>query len=124
MKRLLAVFPGACLVTLVPCFAGSTPPGSNDAVEIPAGTEIAIRTNETIDSRAAREGQTFSAVVDRDVARSSGETLIPKGSDASMILRRVSAGGTTGSPELTLDLESVTVHGRRYVVSTADVERR
>jgi len=40
-----------------------------------------------------------------------------------MILRRVSAGGTTGSPELTLDLESVTVHGRRYVVSTADIER-
>ena len=39
MKRLLAVFPGACLVTLVPCFAGSTPPGSNDAVEIPAGTK-------------------------------------------------------------------------------------
>jgi outer membrane lipoprotein SlyB len=35
----------------------------------------------------------------------------------------MSSGGTTSSPELALDLQSVMVNGRGYLVSTADVER-
>jgi hypothetical protein len=90
---------------------------------VPAGTELAIRTNEAIDSKTAKAGQTFSAVVQQEVPGSSGEILIPKGSDASLILREVSGGGTTGSPELTLDLASVTIRGQRFVVSTSDLEQ-
>jgi len=93
-------------------------------VVLPTGTEISIRTNETIDSRNDRVGQTFNAQVAQDVLGSSGEVLIPKGSDASLILRQISSGGTTGSPELALDLDSMTVQGRRYTVSTTDLEKR
>ncbi len=93
-------------------------------VVLPTGTEIAIRTNETIDSRNARVGQTFNAQVAQDVLGSSGEVLIPKGSDASLILRELSSGGKTGTPELALDLDSMTVQGRRYTVSTTDLEKR
>jgi len=93
-------------------------------VVLPTGAEIAIRTNETIDSRNARVGQTFNAQVAQDVLGSSGEVLILKGSDASLILRQISSGGTTGSPELALDLDSMTVQGRRYTVSTTDLEKR
>ncbi len=93
-------------------------------VVLPTGTEIAIRTNETIDSRNARVRQTFNAQVAQDVLGSSGEVLIPKGSDASLILRELSSGGKTGSPELALDLDSMTVQGRRYTVSTTDLEKR
>ena len=93
-------------------------------VVLPTGTEISIRTNETIDSRNARVGQTFNAQVAQDVLGSSGEVLIPKGSDASLILRELSSGGKTGSPELALDLDSMTVQGRRYTVSTTDLEKR
>jgi len=93
-------------------------------VVLPTGAEIAIRTNETIDSRNARVGQTFNAQVAQDVLGSSGEVLIPKGSDASLILRELSSGGKTGSPELALDLDSMTVQGRRYTVSTTDLEKR
>jgi len=93
-------------------------------VTVPAGTPISVRTNEAVDSRNASEGQTFSAVVVDDVKGSSGEILIPKNSDAQLVIRKVATGGTTGSPELTLDLNSVTVNGRNYIVSTADVNKQ
>src|SRR4029077_10230860 len=35
-----------------------------------------------------------------------------------------SAGGMTGSPGLMLDVQAITVAGRRYVVSTADLQQR
>src|SRR2546428_5187666 len=91
---------------------------------IPAGTGVSVRTNEAIDSRNASEGQTYSAIVVDDVKGSSGEILVPKNSDAQLVIRKVATGGTTGSPELTLDLNSVTVNGRRYMVSTADVSKK
>jgi len=93
-------------------------------VTIPAGTAVSVRTNEAVDSRTASEGQAYSAMVVDDVKGSSGEILVPKNSDAQLIIRKVDTGGTTGSPELTLDLNSVTVNGRRYMVSTADVSKK
>jgi outer membrane lipoprotein SlyB len=93
-------------------------------VTVPAGTAISVRTNEAVDSRNASEGQTFSAVVVDDVKGSSGEILIPKNSNAQLLIRKVATGGTTGSPELTLDLNSVSVNGRNYIVSTADVSKK
>jgi len=105
-----------------------TPSGSQantvSDVTVPAGTAISVRTNEAVDSRNASEGQTFSAAVVDDVKGSSGEILIPKNSDAQLVIRKVATGGTTGSPELTLDLNSVTVNGRNYIVSTADVSKK
>jgi hypothetical protein len=96
---------------------------SDSAYELPAGSEVAVRTNEAIDSNTATEGRTYSAVVDREVTDSSGRVVIPRGSDAELVIRSMSSGGTTSSPELALDLQSVMVNGRRYLVSTADVER-
>ena len=130
--------PRKLLLTLVLCSwiaAGSlaygqygTPSGTQaNAVSdltIPAGTGVSVRTNEAIDSRNAAEGQTYSAIVVDDVKGSSGEILVPKNSDAQLVIRKVATGGTTGSPELTLDLNSVTVNGRRYMVSTADVSKK
>jgi len=33
----------------------------------------------------------------------------------------MSSGGATGSPEMTLDLQSISVDGRRYLISTTDL---
>ncbi len=89
---------------------------------VPSGTEISVRTNETIDSRTTHAGQTFSAVVEQDITDDSGRVAIPRGSDAQVVLRKVSGGGL-GSGEMTLDLHSVTVGGRRYMVGTSDIEK-
>jgi hypothetical protein len=90
---------------------------------VPEGTEIVVRTNEAIDSTTANEGLSFSGTVQNAVLTADGETLIPKGSDASLVVRRLSTGGTTGSPEVALGLESINLQGQRYFVNSETVER-
>ena len=48
--------------------------------------------------------------------------IIPESSSAQLMIRNVSSGGVTGSPEMVLDVHSLTVHGRKYLVSTTDLE--
>jgi hypothetical protein len=91
--------------------------GHMERVVLPAGSELAIMTNERIDSRDVVDGQTFAAQVNEDIRNSDGSIAIPRGSDANLITRRVEGNG-----DLTLDVQSITVGGRRYRVSTADQE--
>ena len=95
----------------------------NEAV-IPSGAELAIRTSEPINSRSAQVDQTFDAQVDRDVLGDAGQVLIPRGSDARLVIRRINNGGSTGTPEMTLDLESVRMDGRRYLIDASDVDEK
>ena len=88
-----------------------------ERVVIPAGTEIALLTNQSIDSRDVVPGQTFSAQTSEDVRDSDGLVAIPRGSDASLVTRRTEDNG-----DITLDVESIVVGGRRYRVSTEDQE--
>ncbi len=90
---------------------------------VPTGAAIAVQTNEAIDSTSARANQKFSGTVQQDVMGSNGEVLIPKGSPAELVVRQVSSGGTTGSPEVTLDLSSIEIGGHRYVVSSKDLQQ-
>ena len=87
----------------------------------PAGTELVVRTVETIDSQNAGADQTFSAIVEQDVRDESARVIIPERSSAQLVIRQLSSGGKTGSPEIVLDVQSITVDGRRYIVSTTDV---
>jgi hypothetical protein len=88
-----------------------------ERVVLPVGTEVALRTNQRIDSRDVVQGQTFSAQIAEDIRDTDGSIAIPRGSDASLITRRLEGGG-----DITLDVESITVGGRRYRVSTSDQE--
>jgi hypothetical protein len=91
--------------------------GRMEQVVLPAGTELAILTNERIDSRDVVEGQTFAAQINEDIRNSDGSIAIPRGSDASLITRRVEGNG-----DLTLDVQSISVGGQRYRVSTTEQE--
>jgi hypothetical protein len=77
---------------------------------VPAGTEIVVRTNEAVDAKHPTDSRIYSAVVDRDVLDTSGRVIIPRGSDAELIMRDAS------DTDVVVDLESVNVNGRRYVV--------
>ena len=96
---------------------------SNAPWTLPAGAQIAVRTNESIDSERATDGQTFSGVIAQDVNDANGNLLIPRGSDARLVIRNVATGGVTGSPTLALDLQSVQVNGQTYTVSTSDIQQ-
>ena len=102
--------------------ASSTPVGAYKI--IPSGTELALRTNETIDSRTAATGQKFSAVMYRDVLDSSGALAISKGSDAELVIRSTAGGSMTTTSSLVLDVDTVTVAGKRHLVSTGDVQQK
>jgi hypothetical protein len=97
--------------------------GSSRRIEtLPSGTELTVRTAEDIDSSTAVVNQTFSAIVERDIHGESADVIIPAGSHAVLVVRQISSGGTTGSPDIVLDMQSMTVSGRRYLVSTADLK--
>lgn len=92
---------------------------------LPAGTEITVMANQEIDSKTANEGQVFPADVAENVTNASGQVIIPKGSEAELVIRNAESNGTvSGSSDLVLDLQSVKVGGRRYTVSTEDVEQK
>jgi hypothetical protein len=91
---------------------------------LPAGTELAIRANETIDSKVAKENQTFSGEFAQEILGSSGAVIIPKATPAELVIRKVSAGGITSSPEMMLDVQALTLAGHRYLVSTTDIQQK
>jgi hypothetical protein len=89
-------------------------------LDAPAGTELVVRTVEVMDSRNSAVDQTFAAIFEHDVTNAAGRTIVPKNASAQLVIRQISTGGATGSPEMALDIRSITVEGRRYLVSTAD----
>jgi hypothetical protein len=90
-------------------------------LQAPAGTELVVRTVETIDSRNAGANQIFSGIVEQAVTDGSRQVIIPERSSAQLMIRQMSSGGATGSPEMVLDVQSITIAGRRYLVSTEDM---
>ncbi|MCU1342327.1 MAG: hypothetical protein JWN92_1750 [Candidatus Acidoferrum typicum] len=60
-----------------------------ERVILPAGTELALMTNQRIDSREVVKGQTFSAQIAEDIRDTEGSFSIPRGSDASLFSRGV-----------------------------------
>ncbi len=94
----------------------------HDWTVLPADSRISVRTDQRIDASNAVEGRTFPATVVDDIADESGQLVIPRGSPATLIVRGVSESGTFTSGNLVLDLDSIRVNGRRYVVNTADME--
>lgn len=92
---------------------------------VPAGSEVSVRTNEAIDSGTAAEGQTFDAQVTRDVIDGSGAVVIPRGSQASIVIKSASKGGRfRGASDLVLDMQSLNINGRPYAIETADITQK
>ena len=88
---------------------------------IPAGTNVSVRTEETIDSAHAAEGQTYAAEIARDVRDSAGDTVIPRGANAQLLIRSAAKGGHfRGASDLVVDLASISVGGQRYEVQSSD----
>lgn len=92
------------------------------ALVIPPGANLEVRNQSAIDSRTAAPGQTYAGVVARDVMDSEGRVAIPRGSDATLVVRDVSdQGRIKGRSELVLDVGSVAIGGRTYRLETSSV---
>ncbi len=88
---------------------------SNRGVDrVPTGTEIAVRTNEAIDARHPSDSRIYQAQVERDVMDRNGRVVIPRGSNAELIMRNATEN------DIVVDLESITVNGQRYTVDSQE----
>jgi hypothetical protein len=92
---------------------------------LPVGTKVPVRTEETIDSANAVEGQTFAAEITDDVVDANGDVVVPRGANAQIVIRSASKGGRfKGTSDLVLDLQSISVGGKEYLVSTTDLQQK
>jgi hypothetical protein len=77
---------------------------------VPEGTEIKVRTDTAIPAKPAPNAR-YSASISKDVTDSSGNVIIPRGARARLVAIPSEDGKDTN-----LDLQSVSIHGRRYLL--------
>ena len=75
---------------------------------IDAETMLKVRTSQAIDVKNA-DGLIYKGTIEEDVLDRNGDVAIPEGSTVELMARK-------NADEMTLDLESVTINGRRYAV--------
>jgi len=83
---------------------------------IPAGARIPVRLDQSIDVRVPSDGRIFTGSISEDVMSPSGNVMIPRGARAELIVQNLSEG------EGTVDLESISFEGRRYMVDAEKYE--
>ena len=93
----------AALLFLLP-LAGVT--GAQSGGTIDSGMNIAVRTNEEINVSKS-DGRVYSGEVEEDVRDTRGQVALPRGSHVELMVRSVADN------EYSVDLESVSVDGRR-----------
>jgi hypothetical protein len=93
-------------------------------VTVEAGTSLAVRLVDGLDSETAQPGQTFRATLDSPLAV-DGEVVIPEGYDVQgHVVEVQSAGKFQGRSVLALQLDRIQVGNRHYTVSTTEYRRQ
>src|SRR5262249_30864152 len=80
---------------------------------IDAGTTIAVRTNDDINTNKS-DGRVYSGYVDQDVRDRAGNIAIPQGSDVELLVKRAS------NDDLVIDVDAISVGGHRFSVETQE----
>ena len=83
------------------------------AATVLPGTEIRVRSDSGINVSSWDRGRIYPGYVASDVYTADGDVAIPQGAYAELIVRQIGPG------QLALDLESISVNGRRYVMDAA-----
>lgn len=102
-KRLLAI--SFALLLAVPAFAQQV---------VSSGSELTLRTDTAIKVDPANVGKAYTATVMQDVMDQQGKVAIPRNSRARLAVVRAGDGGK----DVALDLQSVTVTGKRYSLAS------
>jgi len=100
------------------------PPPEPVTVAIPAGTRIAVRVTDPIDSAKNKPGELFMAVLDEPIPL-QGTDVIAKGTDLYIKLAGAkSAGRIKGSSELELQLNKMVWQGKEYPLVSNSYEEK
>lgn len=94
--------------------APATPP-----VTLAADTELDVRLISSLSSKTSKDGETFSASVDKAI-EVDGKTIIPKGAEVTgKVTKAVPSGRLKQRAELWVTLTSVKVGGKSYDIATS-----
>jgi hypothetical protein len=100
------------------------PPPPPQKVTIPAGTTLAVRLVDTIDSEKNQAGETFKATLNSPLSV-EGDVAIPAGYDVEgHIVDVKSAGKFAGQSLLVLQLDRISVGGKSYSIQTDEYKRQ
>jgi hypothetical protein len=94
------------------------PPPPPPPVVVPAGTVLAVRTNQDLSTKTAKTGTAFTGTLMTPITI-EGRMAIPAGSDVhGVVTEAQKAGKFKGGATLGLTLNSVTVKGHTYNIVT------
>jgi hypothetical protein len=97
--------------------APPTAPARPSMLRLSAGTRVDMAATDTISSRTAKAGQSFTARVVDDVKNSAGQVVIPAGSTVNGTITAVKPAPNPKTPgTLTLAVTSVSVRGNTYPI--------
>jgi hypothetical protein len=96
------------------------PPRAPATMRLASGAKFDIAATDTISSRTAKVGDTFTARVVEDVKNAQGQVVIPAGSTVNGTITDVKPAPNPRTPgTLTLSVASVTVRGNSYPIDAA-----
>jgi hypothetical protein len=85
---------------------------------LPAGTAITVITGQALGSKTSQTGQEFRASVAKSIS-AAGKVLVPRSSSVrGTVVNAKAKGKIKGQGELSLTLNSLTVNGKTYTIST------
>jgi hypothetical protein len=98
---------------------------TTEAGVLPAGTQLVVRSNDTVSTSRASADTIYGASLAADILDQDGRVLIPKESPVDMGVFSFGYLGPGGGPmtELVLGVREVTVTGMVYPVETAQRQR-
>jgi len=97
--------------------APPTAPAQPATMRLSAGARVDMAATDTISSRTAKTGQTFTARVVDDVKNAAGQVVIPAGSTVNGTITAVKPAPNPRTPgTLTLAVTSVSVRGNTYPI--------
>lgn len=106
-------------VAPAPSAAMTAAPPPPPPIVIPAGTAIAVRLGTALTSKDSSAGQGFNGTVTRSVSI-AGATAIPAGSPVSgTVVDAKSAGRFKGAALLAITLQSISIRGRDYPITSS-----
>src|SRR5437867_2016968 len=87
-----------------------------------AGTRVPATANDTISTRSAKAGDSFTATVSQDVKDATGRVVIPAGATVSGTITAAEPAPNPNSPGwIEVSVTNVTVHGRSYAIDASVV---
>ena len=107
-----------------PAPAPPPPPPPPQKVTVPAGTTLAVRLVDTLDSEKNQPGETFRATLNSPLSV-EGDVAIPAGYDVEgHVVDVKSAGKFAGQSLLVLQLDRISVNGKSYAIQTDQYKRQ